>query len=292
MTILMIILNVVPLPSILILVRHRLGHKLGQRNIFHHMFQGYVNFTRILFTLSFISCIVCFVFGCLAYSNRERRIWYKTLGKTFQKSNLMMSTKFSIVFKSINIFKGWILIAISLVTLISLIIFPGKTFQTIFRILFLQKSSVGFLKHYPIYVNWFFGVGYGFGWAALCLNVRHSRTSEKTSLEYNFVARFHFHSDFGRRLIHSWSWSTKQKAFYRRKAYSYLRLILTRNHLYQQHQYVNALNCNRAFIPRSGSIQINVPSAFEFMNSAFLLKPINIIPVYQLSMPSLAPSSH
>jgi len=88
-----------------------------------------VNFTRILFTLSFISCIVCFVFGCLAYSNRERRIWYKTL--------------------------GWILIAISLVTLISLIIFP-----------------VGFLKHYPIYVNWFFGVGYGFGWAALCLNVR------------------------------------------------------------------------------------------------------------------------
>ena len=86
MTILMIILNVVPLPSILILVRHRLGHKLGQRNIFHHMFQGYVNFTRILFTLSFISCIVCFVFGCLAYSNRERRIWYKTLGKTFQRN--------------------------------------------------------------------------------------------------------------------------------------------------------------------------------------------------------------
>jgi len=89
---------------------------------------GYVNFTRILFTLSFISCIICFVFGCLAYSNRERRIWYKTL--------------------------GWILIATSLVTLISLIIFP-----------------VGFLKHYPIYVNWFFGVGYGFGWAALCLNI-------------------------------------------------------------------------------------------------------------------------
>jgi len=88
----------------------------------------YVNFTRILFTLSFISCIVCFVFGCLAYSNRERRIWYKTL--------------------------GWILIAISLVTLVSLIVFP-----------------VGFLKHYPIYVNWFFGVGYGFGWAALCLNI-------------------------------------------------------------------------------------------------------------------------
>ena len=128
MTILMIILNVVPLPSILILVRHRLGHKLGQRNIFHHMFQGYVNFTRILFTLSFISCIVCFVFGCLAYSNRERRIWYKTLGKTCQKSYLIISTKYSIVFKSINIFKGWILIAISLVTLISLIIFPGKTF--------------------------------------------------------------------------------------------------------------------------------------------------------------------
>ena len=128
MTILMIILNVVPLPLILILVRHRLGHKLGQRNIFHHMFQGYVNFTRILFTLSFISCIVCFVFGCLAYSNRERRIWYKTLGKTCQKSYLIIFTKFSIVFKSINIFKGWILIAISLVTLISLIIFPGKTF--------------------------------------------------------------------------------------------------------------------------------------------------------------------
>ena len=125
MTILMIILNVVPQPSILILVRHRLRHRLEPRNISNHMFQGYVNFTRILFTLSFISCIVCFVFGCLAYSNRERRIWYKTLGKTCQKSYLIIFTKFSIVFKSTNILKGWILIAISLVTLISLIIFPG-----------------------------------------------------------------------------------------------------------------------------------------------------------------------
>jgi len=37
---------------------------------------------------------------------------------------------------------------------------------------FWWNRLVGFLKHYPIYVNWFFGVGYGFGWAALCLNVR------------------------------------------------------------------------------------------------------------------------
>ena len=41
----------------------------------------YVNVTRILFTLSFIIAIVCFVFGCAAYANRERRVWYRTLGQ-------------------------------------------------------------------------------------------------------------------------------------------------------------------------------------------------------------------
>ena len=128
MTILMIILNAVLPPSILILVRENFETKNSKIHIILYMFQGYVNFTRILFTLSFISCIVCFVFGCLAYSNRERRIWYKTLGKIFQRIYVL---------EFLNIFKGWILIAISLVTLISLIIFPGST----------SNNNHGFLLH-------------------------------------------------------------------------------------------------------------------------------------------------
>ena len=161
MTILMIILNVVPQPSILILVRHKIWHRI----IFDHMFQGYVNFTRILFTLSFISCIVCFVFGCLAYSNRERRIWYKTLGKIFQRIYVL---------EFLNILKVGFLLQFHWSLLYRSSFFQVRLqiiIMGFFCMLFLWKLLVGFLKHYPIYVNWFFGVGYGFGWAALCLNV-------------------------------------------------------------------------------------------------------------------------
>ena len=40
----------------------------------------YVNLTRFLFSFSFALCIVCFIVGIAAYANRERRVWYRTLG--------------------------------------------------------------------------------------------------------------------------------------------------------------------------------------------------------------------
>merc|ERR1739838_565064 len=58
----------------------------------------YVNLTRFLFSFSFALCIVCFIVGIAAYANRERRVWYRTL--------------------------GWSLLLLAIPTLVSLIVFP------------------------------------------------------------------------------------------------------------------------------------------------------------------------
>ncbi|CBY34806.1 unnamed protein product [Oikopleura dioica] len=89
---------------------------------------AYGLWTRIIFTSCFLVAFVSFIAGIIAYSNRERKDWYKYL--------------------------GWILVLTSLFVLVSLTIFPS-----------------GFIRNFPFYTKWFFGLGYGFGWAALCLTL-------------------------------------------------------------------------------------------------------------------------
>ena len=214
------------------------------------MFQGYVNFTRILFTLSFISCIVCFVFGCLAYSNRERRIWYKTLGKIFQRIYVL---------EFLNIFKGWILIAISLVTLISLIIFPGST----------SNNNHGFLLH-ALFMKTFSWIPQALSylrqlvlWCWLRFRMGCLMFECESFIIYHWPTHLNFYLDLGRRFIHSWSWSTKQKTFHCRKAHSYLRVSAA--FISSINTETSSIDCNKPLIARSCIIQINVPSAFEFI---------------------------
>ena len=53
----------------------------------------YVNITRLLFTAAFILAIICFGVGCAAYANRERRVWYRTLGELWLKSTNQVHLK-------------------------------------------------------------------------------------------------------------------------------------------------------------------------------------------------------
>ena len=77
----------------------------------------------------------------------------------------------------LNVNLGWTLLLLSILTLVSLIVFPGintNTCRDYLQIILIMSILVGFLRHYPLFVNWYFGLGYGFGWAALCLHVKYS----------------------------------------------------------------------------------------------------------------------
>ena len=88
---------------------------------------------------------------------------------------------------------------------------------------------------------------------------------------YHWPTHLNFYLDLGRRFIHSWSWSTKQKTFHCRKAHSYLRVSAA--FISSINTETSSIDCNKPFIARSCIIQINVPSAFELIFSAFSIRP-------------------
>ena len=124
--------------------------------------------TRIIFTVAFLVAFGCFVCGLIAYSNRERREWYRILGTFSIIFTKFLKTKSSLI--DCKILTGWVLIADSLVCLAALIIFPY---------FFIQK--------FPFYTKWFFSFGYGFGWAALCLTVCINHTKYLLELSIRFI---------------------------------------------------------------------------------------------------------
>ena len=88
---------------------------------------------------------------------------------------------------------------------------------------------------------------------------------------YHWPTHLNFYLDLGRRFIHSWSWSTKQKTFHCRKAHSYLRVSAA--FISSINTETSSIDCNKPLIARSCIIQINVPSAFELIFSAFSIRP-------------------
>ena len=86
-------------------------------------------------------------------------------------------------------------------------------------------------------------------------------------IRYHWPTHLNFYLDLGRRFIHSWSWSTKQKTFHCREAHSYLRVSAP--FISSINTETSSIDCNKPLTVRSCIILINVPSASEFFVTAF-----------------------
>ena len=96
--------------------------KIIIQNIFYHSWtyiyfqiSAYVIVTRIIFTIAFLVAFGCFVCGLIAYSNRERREWYRILGDWFKIFDILRDEMFQdetvsneLIFNTILIFNNQI----------------------------------------------------------------------------------------------------------------------------------------------------------------------------------------